>query len=152
MTHRAKRSAVYPEESKDSTEGPETYPPIYATDDPPPPYPAATTPYLYATPMQQGHALPVLPVMEYHYIPPLGLEVTYRDWPMHVICQYCAADVRTSTHYRSGCMTYLLCGLLTMCGCFLGCCLVPFCIDGCKDVIHTCPNCDQVVGHFERLR
>jgi len=31
------------------------------------------------------------------------------------------------------------------------CCFIPFCIDGCKDVTHTCPNCQHVVGHYNRL-
>ena len=35
--------------------------------------------------------------------------------------------------------------------CWLGCCLIPFCIDSCKDVIHTCPNCRAPIGKFNRL-
>ena len=35
--------------------------------------------------------------------------------------------------------------------CWLGCCLIPFCIDTCKDVIHTCPNCRAPLGKFNRL-
>ena len=34
---------------------------------------------------------------------------------------------------------------------FLGCCLIPFCIDSCKDAVHTCPCCGQVVGRYQRL-
>lgn len=32
-----------------------------------------------------------------------------------------------------------------------GCCLIPFCIDGCKDTIHTCPNCGQIIVRRNRL-
>ena len=35
--------------------------------------------------------------------------------------------------------------------CWLGCCLIPFCLDGCKDVIHCCPNCHARLGSFRRM-
>ena len=34
---------------------------------------------------------------------------------------------------------------------FLGCCLLPFCIDGLKDVEHMCPNCGKVCGVCRRF-
>jgi len=33
----------------------------------------------------------------------------------------------------------------------LGCCLVPFCLDGCKDVIHVCPNCRYQISAWRRF-
>ncbi|KAK2553668.1 Lipopolysaccharide-induced tumor necrosis factor-alpha factor-like protein [Acropora cervicornis] len=35
--------------------------------------------------------------------------------------------------------------------CWAGCCLIPFCLDGCKDVIHSCPNCHSRLGCFRRM-
>ena len=34
---------------------------------------------------------------------------------------------------------------------FLGCCLVPFCLDNCKDVTHICPDCKREVGRYYRI-
>ena len=34
---------------------------------------------------------------------------------------------------------------------WLGCCLIPFCLNSCKDVVHICPNCRATVGRYSRL-
>ncbi len=34
---------------------------------------------------------------------------------------------------------------------YRGCCLIPLCIDGVKDVNHFCPTCNCHVGTFKRL-
>uniref|UniRef100_K1R4U1 Lipopolysaccharide-induced tumor necrosis factor-alpha factor-like protein n=1 Tax=Magallana gigas TaxID=29159 RepID=K1R4U1_MAGGI len=31
------------------------------------------------------------------------------------------------------------------------CCLIPFCVDGCKDVVHSCANCHQTIGRYNRM-
>jgi len=31
------------------------------------------------------------------------------------------------------------------------CACIPFCVDDCKDVIHTCPSCGVVLGRHRRL-
>lgn len=35
--------------------------------------------------------------------------------------------------------------------CWLGCCLIPFYIQSCKDILHLCPYCGSAVGKYNRL-
>ncbi|KAL8624061.1 hypothetical protein ACOMHN_019484 [Nucella lapillus] len=75
----------------------------------------------------------------------------YREVPCLIVCQYCSATVNTATCYSVGTFTFIIAGVILLLGFWLGCCLIPFCIDGCKDVIHSCPNCHQNVGRFSRM-
>ncbi|XP_021350481.1 lipopolysaccharide-induced tumor necrosis factor-alpha factor homolog isoform X2 [Mizuhopecten yessoensis] len=75
----------------------------------------------------------------------------YRENPVSMICPFCQAQIVTSTTYVTGTLAWLICGILLLLGFWLGCCLIPFCIDGCKDVVHNCPNCRQQVGKFNRM-
>lgn len=45
---------------------------------------------------------------------------------------------------RSLCFSFIF-------GSFFGCCLIPFCLDDCKDVLHRCPHCERFLGRFERM-
>lgn len=127
----------------------------------PPPYydPKAAPPpqggYPQAQPYPQGGYPPPQPGM----VPPGQTTVVvtgaplpiFRDQPVRLKCGHCQADIVTSLTYESGALCWIICGVLLLFGLWLGCCLIPFCIDGCKDVIHTCPNCQQTVGKFSRL-
>jgi len=44
--------------------------------------------------------------------------------------------------------TFTLLPPLSFCS---GCCLIPLCVDGLKDVDHICPNCNYTVGKYKRL-
>ncbi|CAL1529736.1 unnamed protein product [Lymnaea stagnalis] len=83
--------------------------------------------------------------------PAMTVIQTFRDVPVHTNCPHCRAEVVTGTHYEAGTFTWLFCCVLWFVGCGLGCCFIPFCVDGCKDVIHTCPNCRQQIARFSRL-
>jgi len=41
--------------------------------------------------------------------------------------------------------------IIFFCRLWLGCCLIPFCINGAKDVVHSCPNCQRMVGRYNRM-
>lgn len=75
----------------------------------------------------------------------------YGELPADVCCPYCLTRVLTVTTKHHGNLTYAAASLLCFMGCWLGCCLVPFLIDSCMDVIHTCPNCRAPLGKFNRL-
>ncbi|XP_061181805.1 cell death-inducing p53-target protein 1-like isoform X1 [Saccostrea echinata] len=83
--------------------------------------------------------------------PALTMVQQFRETPVHTRCPHCQAEVVTATSYETGTFAWIICLVLCLVGCDLGCCFIPFCVDGCKDVTHSCPNCRQVVGRYNRM-
>lgn len=75
----------------------------------------------------------------------------YHEAPVATTCPRCHASVVTATSYVSGTLTWLACLGLCVIGCDAGCCLIPFCLDSMKDVIHVCPACGTQVGVYRRM-
>ena len=75
----------------------------------------------------------------------------YGEAPVSMVCPYCTATIVTSVMYSPGTLTWLACGGLILVGCWAGCCLIPFCIDGMQDAVHSCPNCRRQLGVFRRM-
>lgn len=98
-------------------------------------------------PQQQGHTHNTVVVTQ----PAITVVQTFRESPVHTNCPHCRAEVVTGIHYESGTFSWVVCCILWWIGCGLGCCLIPFCVDGCKDVVHTCPNCQQQVARWSRM-
>ncbi|XP_069427570.1 lITAF domain-containing protein [Ovis canadensis] len=71
--------------------------------------------------------------------------------PVQFTCPYCMNRIITVTTPVPGVLTWLLCTGIFVAGCFLGCCLVPFCVDSLMDVRHTCPVCRQELFLYKRL-
>ncbi|XP_046573737.1 lipopolysaccharide-induced tumor necrosis factor-alpha factor homolog isoform X2 [Haliotis rubra] len=89
----------------------------------------------------------------YQTTPPSVILVTTQFGPhsQQLQCPHCMAHVMTNTDYQAGGLTWLAAGLICLFGCWLGCCLIPFCINDLQDVHHTCPNCNRLVGVCKRL-
>ena len=60
---------------------------------------------------------------------------------VQVICPNCSSEVITATYQRISGKQWFGCILLTLLGCFWGCCLIPFCIPSLKKTKHVCPKC-----------
>jgi len=72
-------------------------------------------------------------------------------YPAQMTCPSCGAQVSTATTPVTGLLTWLICGALIFFGCWVGCCLIPFCVPECQDIEHRCPNCKANVGLYRRL-
>ena len=71
---------------------------------------------------------------------------------IHMACTQCMADVDTDARFKIGSYARFLCVALCMSGVGAPCCLIPFCVRGTKDVIHTCPNChEELARNFHRF-
>ncbi|XP_063727781.1 lipopolysaccharide-induced tumor necrosis factor-alpha factor homolog [Symsagittifera roscoffensis] len=71
--------------------------------------------------------------------------------PATIQCPHCRATVTTSVNYEIGMGTWLIAGVILLLGFWCGCCLIPLCIDGCKDAVHSCPNCNAYIAKKSML-
>ncbi|BFZ16089.1 hypothetical protein BsWGS_19128 [Bradybaena similaris] len=132
-------------------------------DVPPPSYEPPKGTYGSNAPVQGGYAYPPQPgpqqpQLAQHTIllqqPPtlvVGRAVLpLTEFPMTIVCPHCQATVTTMTSYETGTFTWVAAGIMCFFGLWLGCCLIPFCVDSAKDVEHRCPNCRNFVGKYCR--
>ncbi|PAA77313.1 hypothetical protein BOX15_Mlig032667g1 [Macrostomum lignano] len=154
------------------------YPPSYPTASTaqpgyPPSYPTASTAqpgYPTSYPAQQQHQQPPPPPAypaaggyqgqpaQHHLVvmqqQPVVVNATiprFNQSPVWMVCPNCHNNVQTTVYYKIGGYTWLIAAILFFVGLSLGCCLIPFCVNSCKDVEHICPSCNRMVGRFHRL-
>ncbi|KAG8558412.1 hypothetical protein GDO81_016981 [Engystomops pustulosus] len=76
---------------------------------------------------------------------------TYADTPVSCTCPVCQQRIVTRIQHSNGLLVWAIFGVLLLFGCWLGCCLIPFCVDGCKDVDHYCSNCNHHLSKYKRM-
>ncbi|XP_064634077.1 lipopolysaccharide-induced tumor necrosis factor-alpha factor homolog isoform X2 [Lineus longissimus] len=79
------------------------------------------------------------------------VNASFGPQPMTTTCPMCNAFVTTTVEYNAGALPWIIAGLLCLFGCWLGCCLIPFCVTDLHDCTHTCPNCNRVLGRYNRM-
>lgn len=95
--------------------------------------------------------------------------VMFRDMPVQCTCPNCHHVIVTRIQKTSGLLPWLICCVVFLFVGALGCCLIPFCIDGLKvsvhlfnndrtntlldlqDTEHYCPQCATLLGSHRRL-
>uniref|UniRef100_A0A0K0DXT8 LITAF domain-containing protein n=1 Tax=Strongyloides stercoralis TaxID=6248 RepID=A0A0K0DXT8_STRER len=74
--------------------------------------------------------------------------------PVQTRCPHCFRNITTKTMETNGRRTWCIFFAIFLLGFFIPiawCCLcIPFCSSDCQDVLHLCPHCKSVVGHFKR--
>ncbi|XP_027873533.1 cell death-inducing p53-target protein 1 homolog isoform X1 [Xiphophorus couchianus] len=66
-----------------------------------------------------------------------------------MLCPHCKNTVVTSVEYKVGMLTWIIFGVLFLFFCW-PCSFIPFCVNSCKDVQHSCPQCNNVLHLYKR--
>ncbi|CAF3301664.1 unnamed protein product [Rotaria socialis] len=130
--------------------------------EPPPPYMEVENKNV---PMVGGHpySLPQQgPTGDIRYVtgnPPMGTYYTVQAVPIGIFsrnpvqctCSHCGSIIVTRIEETSGLLAWLICALLVIFGCWLGCCLIPFCVSDFQNIKHYCPNCKAFLAEYRPL-
>ncbi|XP_021349822.1 lipopolysaccharide-induced tumor necrosis factor-alpha factor homolog isoform X2 [Mizuhopecten yessoensis] len=76
---------------------------------------------------------------------------SFRDTPQRMQCPNCSQDIVTVMTFVPGVNTIICCVIIALLGGVLGCFLIPFFMDSCKDVVHNCPNCRTKLGRYTKM-
>lgn len=68
--------------------------------------------------------------------------------PVKMRCPNCHMDIKTTTVSENQACAHIACIVLCLLGCLL-CSCIPYCMDSCKSVTHSCPNCKSYLGIYK---
>ncbi|XP_071446326.1 lipopolysaccharide-induced tumor necrosis factor-alpha factor homolog [Hetaerina americana] len=73
---------------------------------------------------------------------PLGPEAA------HITCPSCRASVATKVVHENTTKTHIICLILCLVGLW-PCCVIPYCVNSCKNANHYCPTCNAFLGTYK---
>ncbi|KTF92552.1 hypothetical protein cypCar_00014375 [Cyprinus carpio] len=88
-----------------------------------------------------------------HLIAPQVI-VEIEELPRHSArtqCPFCHQYITTEVTTKAGSAVYIVCLISILFCCIAGCCVIPFCLDRCKDVVHKCPKCRSHIITCKKL-
>ncbi|XP_075246792.1 lipopolysaccharide-induced tumor necrosis factor-alpha factor homolog [Convolutriloba macropyga] len=84
------------------------------------------------------------------YVTMPGSSAAFGHYPQVVVCHICRKTVTTTVVHSPSFMTFVACiGIWFIPFMGLGCCLIPFFVNECKRVTHTCPSCHALLSEKE---
>ncbi len=86
--------------------------------------------HMYPSNIMNGPPQPQPPPGTHILITTRGM--LYGDMPIQCTCPHCYQPIVTRVEKQTGLATWLVCGGIILVGGWLGCCLIPFCVDGLK--------------------
>ncbi|XP_033610620.1 lipopolysaccharide-induced tumor necrosis factor-alpha factor homolog isoform X2 [Cryptotermes secundus] len=124
----------------------------------PPPSQPAVAPYPQQN-LNMGAGMVCPPVQQQHMLPPphpapVIIQATtpgimpVGPKPSNMRCPACHSNIRTTTESQSQSCAHIACIIMFLLGCCL-CSCIPYCMDSCKNVRHTCPNCKTFLGMYK---
>ncbi|XP_023324383.1 lipopolysaccharide-induced tumor necrosis factor-alpha factor homolog [Eurytemora carolleeae] len=75
--------------------------------------------------------------------------IKYGRQPVQTTCGNCRSTIVTATEADTGVVAFAIAAGFCVVGLWCGCCCIPFFMDSLKDVKHTCPNCNALLGTFK---
>lgn len=74
----------------------------------------------------------------------------FGEYPLFMKCNYCKVEMMTTVSAKAAPAAHALAFLCILFGCVLGCCLIPYCMDGLTIYVHRCSFCGNYCGESQR--
>ncbi|CAL8139180.1 unnamed protein product [Orchesella dallaii] len=128
---------------------PPPYNPEYSSNHPPPSvYPSLHDTEMTEVPPPAGFVQPAHPIVQQPQQTVVVVASTFGPHSTQVTCPHCGTQCQTKTEKNPSIVAYISTVAICCLGGWLGCCLIPLCIDACMDTQHGCPNCGAQLGTY----